>query len=236
VKGFGGFPAGKTKATRIPNLFFSELLPAIDHLAELKVTLYCFWRLHRMQGEVRFVRRDEIEADRPLMAGLAAHAEAAIEVLSDALERATARGTLLHVALDGPDGEDDLYFMNTPKGRAAVEGIESGQWRPHTDDTHVPFDLTVERPNIYTLYEQNIGPLTPLIADKLRDIEDGYSEVWVRQAIDIAVQHNKRSLAYVTAILDRWQTEGKRREEYRGDTARDRRRYIEGEFADYIEY
>ena len=43
MKGFTGFPAGKQRLTAIPNLFFSELLPAIDHLAELKVTLYAFW-------------------------------------------------------------------------------------------------------------------------------------------------------------------------------------------------
>lgn len=235
MKGFSGFPAGKTRATRVPNLFFSELLPAIDNLAELKVTLYCFWRLHRMQGDVRYVRLSEVEADRPFLEGLVKRREEAREVLVDALERATARGTLLHVAVEGADGIDDLYFMNTPRGRAAVEGFERGEWRPG-DAAHAPFDLTVERPNIFTLYEQNVGPLTPLIAEKLRDLEAAYAEAWVRDAIDIAVQHNKRSLAYVSAILDRWQTEGREREGPGRDRSRDRRRYIEGEFADYIEY
>ncbi|MCH8095186.1 MAG: primosomal replication protein N, partial [Chloroflexi bacterium] len=48
---FNGFPAGTTRLTAIPNPFFSELLPSIDHLAELKVTLYAFWYLSRAEGD-----------------------------------------------------------------------------------------------------------------------------------------------------------------------------------------
>lgn len=235
MKGFSGFPSGKVRATRIPNLFFSELLPAIDHVAELKVTLYCFWRLYQKQGDVRFVQRAEIEADEVFMAGLAKRPEKAARVLADALERATARGTLLHVTVDGEDNGADLYFVNSAKSRAVVEGIERGEWQPG-DDSHAPFDLSIERPNIFSLYEQNIGALTPLIAEKLRDMEESYPEAWVREAIDIAVQQNKRSLAYVLAILERWQTEGKGSEKPGRDLEAERRRYITGEFADFIEY
>ena len=54
MQGFSGFPAGKQPVVRIPNTFFTELLPAIDDLAELKVTLYCLWILNQKQGELRF--------------------------------------------------------------------------------------------------------------------------------------------------------------------------------------
>lgn len=235
MKGFSGFPNGKIRATRIPNLFFSDLLPAIDHLAELKLTLYCFWRLTRMEGDVRFVRRSEIEGDAEFMAGLVSRPAEAVGVLADALERAVARGTLLHAALETQEGVADLYFMNTARGRAAAAGLERGEWHPR-DASHVPFNLSIERPNIFTLYEQNIGPLTPLISDQLRDIEETYSAEWITEAIGISVQQNKRSLAYVSAILDRWQREGRKGEEHRGDRRDDWRRFIEEEYADYIEY
>ena len=42
MKLFSGFPAGKLDVTPLPNLFFSELVPAIDDLAELKVRGYAF--------------------------------------------------------------------------------------------------------------------------------------------------------------------------------------------------
>ena len=46
---FNGFPPGKTRTTVIPNQFFSELLPTIDDLVELKLTLYCMWALQQQE-------------------------------------------------------------------------------------------------------------------------------------------------------------------------------------------
>ena len=51
MKGFSGFPKGKTRITPVPNLFFSELMPFIDDIDELKLTLYCFWRLGLKEGD-----------------------------------------------------------------------------------------------------------------------------------------------------------------------------------------
>ena len=232
MKSFNGFPAGKVRATRLPNLFFSELLPGIDNLAEMKVTLYCFWLLHQKQGAVRYLRRNEIEGDATFMAGLDAQPEQALEKLGEALERATSRGTLLHVMV----GESDqLYFVNTAKSRAAVEGLKDGKWQPG-DDLMAYYGLEVEQPNIFALYEQNVGPLTPLIADKLRDIEASFPENWIGESISIAVENNKRSLAYITAILERWHAEGKDSGKSRRPSGQDSQRYITGKYADIVEY
>ena len=51
---FAGFPSGKVRTTPIPAPFFTELLPQIDHLGELKVTLYALWFLDRQEGQIRF--------------------------------------------------------------------------------------------------------------------------------------------------------------------------------------
>ena len=53
---FGGFSETKTRTTSIPGQFFGELLPAIDHLGELKVTLYLLWRFDRMEGTFRYLQ------------------------------------------------------------------------------------------------------------------------------------------------------------------------------------
>jgi DNA replication protein len=207
MQGFIGFPS-KGRLTKIPSQFFTELLPQIDNLAELKVALYAFWRLQQQEGQLTFLRKDEILADAEFMDGFGMQEDQREMALSDALERASMRGTLLHVQVKNGAGIDDLYFINTPKGRAAVEGIEAGKWSPILDAT-VPLEVLVERPNIYRLYEQNIGALTPLIADHLNEIEQSYPQGWVEEAIDIAVKHNKQKLAYVEAILKRWQSEGR---------------------------
>jgi DnaD/phage-associated family protein len=65
------------------------------------------------------------------------------------------------------------------------------------------------KPNIFKLYETHIGPLTPSIADKLIDAEEEYSSEWIEDAIQIAVDRNKRFWSYCVAILRRWKMEGR---------------------------
>ncbi|TMC15624.1 MAG: DnaD domain protein [Chloroflexi bacterium] len=69
--------------------------------------------------------------------------------------------------------------------------------------------VQVERPNIFVLYEQNIGLLSPLIADELKDAADHYPAEWVEAAFREAVENNKRKWSYIRAILRRWETEGR---------------------------
>ena len=71
MEGFPGFPAGKLATTPLPNLFFSELLPLIDNLAELKVVLHLFWLIGKKRGALRYARLDELLRDRRLLDGLA---------------------------------------------------------------------------------------------------------------------------------------------------------------------
>lgn len=233
MKGFPGFPDGKPRITPVPNLFFSELLPAIDNLAEMKVTLYAFWALMQKEGAVRYLRLADFLSDMQFMSGLGPTPTVAADTLLDALERAVARGTFLHVNVESVDGVADLYFLNTEKGRAAVEGITRGEWRPSSAD-EAPPTLLVERPNIFVLYEQNIGALTPLIADQLRDAEQTYPTGWIEEAIQKAVENNVRKWRYVLAILERWRQEGKRDGNYRRDTQTDARRHIPEEYQDII--
>jgi DNA replication protein len=208
-RAFSGFPAGKVGKILIPEPFFSDLLPLIDDLAELKVTVYCFWALQQREGEYRYVRARDMQTDNVLLAGLDADGELAQRMLHAALDRATERGTLLAVELPRPSNSegDTLYFMNTDKGRRAVEAIERGDWTPGSEDR--PVALIDDQPTIFALYEANIGPLTPLIADTLKDAESTYPYDWIAEALRIAVELNRRSWRYVEAILKRWATEGK---------------------------
>ena len=104
MQGFSGFPAGKLATTPVPNQFFSELLPLVDNLAELKVILHLFWLIGRKSGTLRYARLDELLRDRRLLDGLAtAHRGTAPTsgeaALRDGLERAVARGALLHMTV-----------------------------------------------------------------------------------------------------------------------------------------
>jgi DNA replication protein len=232
---FKGFQPGKQHITRVPNQFFSDLLPAIDDLVELKLTLYCFWALQQQEGDYRYVIRREVLADALFLSGIDPDAEQAAEEVKTAFDGAVARGTLLHAAVEGASGPDDLYFMNTANGRNAIRAIAEGRFEYGGRDC--PIALIVDRPNIFTLYEQNIGPLTPMISEQLKDAETEYPAVWVQEAIRIAVERNARNWRYILGILKRWQAEGR---DDGGPTQQssqaDRYRYITGEYSDFIDY
>ncbi|MBC8248170.1 MAG: DnaD domain protein [Anaerolineales bacterium] len=240
MKGFSGFPAGKVHFTPLPNLFFSQLLPAIDDLAELKVTLHIFWLLHQKKGYPRYVSRRELEADGVLLGGLRGAGQESEERLGQALERAVARGTLLHVTAlrrgsgqaQQEDERDDWYFMNTDAGRKTVDKIRHGELELEAAVSLSEVRLEVERPNIFVLYEQNIGLLTPLIAEELRDAEKAYPAGWIEEAFRIAVEHNARHWRYVRSVLERWATEGKDS----GAKERKQRWYTKEEYEKFIKH
>jgi DNA replication protein len=231
---FQGFSESKGRSTPIPAQFFSELLPEINHLGELKVLLYLVWRLNHLEGRFRYLRQADFLTDERFMQGLSEHVSEREAVLEDALERLVVRGALLRVSVPQEQGQNCFYFMNSPKGRAAVEAIQQGKWRP-VEMPAAPISLDQERPNIFRLYEEHLGPLTPMIAETLRDAEQTYPLDWLEDAIRIAVENNVRRWRYVDAILRSWKEKG-RDEQDRQGTEKDRRRYIEGEFADYIEH
>jgi len=231
--GFAGFPAGKQPTTPVPSAFFTELLPAIDHLGELKVTLYALWALGRQRGAHRCLRMEDLRRDQRLLEALAPRAEDALEALQESLDRAVARGALLRVE-PGGEGNPACFFLNSPRGRAAAEGLRKGAWSPDEDAPAAGWDTV--RPNIFVLYEQNIGPLTPMIAETLREAETTYPAAWIEEAVRIAVENNVRRWRYVQAILEDWRTKGRdEREDLRQPEAA-RRRYVEGDFADFIEH
>ena len=65
-----------------------------------------------------------------------------------------------------------------------------------------------DKPNIYRLYEENIGPLTPLIAEDLRAARSEYPEPWIEEAFHLAVQRNARSWRYIDTILTKMERGG----------------------------
>jgi len=218
----------------IPSSFFSDLLPAIDHLGEMKVTLYALWSLSRSEAEVPYLTREQMIGDRLLMEGFDRSPSSAEDILDESLERSVARGSLLRASLQLEQGSQELYFFNDPQGQAALSALGNGSWRP-SGEPEAPVELRIERPNIFNLYEQNIGPLTPMIAERLRDAEQTYPQSWIEDAIRIGVENNVRKWRYVEAILEDWLTSGKREREDRGDTEKARRRYRQGEFADFFD-
>lgn len=220
MKQFSGFPT-KMEFTPLPNLFFSTLLPRINDISELKVTLHIFEELYRKRGYPRFVTYRELLGNTSLMNSLRETTKPPEEVLRKALEMATQRGIFLHLALDRNGSTEDIYFLNTESQRQTMAKIQSGELNlSGLKAVGQAYVETEEQPDIFTLYEENIGMLTPMIAEELREAEKLYPETWISDAIKEAVNQNKRKWSYILAILERWSTEGKNDGTYRRDSAK----------------
>lgn len=94
-----------------------------------------------------------------------------------------------------------------------------------------------ESPDIFTLYEENIGMLTPLIADYLKEAESRYPRNWIVDAIKEAVSTNKRHWRYIASILERWQTEGRSDGAYQQypEKGHDPDKYIRGRYGHIVQ-
>jgi DNA replication protein len=103
--GFIGFPDIKMKPVIIPDHFFTELLPQINDLAELKLTLHCFWLLNEQEGELKYLRGLDLRNDDRLLRSLTLDSDLRPPqaVLEDALQRAVARNTLLKLEIETPE-------------------------------------------------------------------------------------------------------------------------------------
>jgi len=242
MKPFTGFPA-KMLFTPLPSFFFSSLLPQISDITELKTTLHILGALYRKQGYPRFLTYRELLNNTSLMSSLREATKPPKEALRQALEMATKRGTILHIVLDRDGVPEDIYFLNTESNRQVMAKIQNGELilsglkaEGQTDiETESEATPGEELSDIFTLYEQNIGMLTPMIADELQEAEKLYPVIWIKDAIKEAVSLNKRNWKYIARILERWSTEGRSNGTYRRDFKKtDPDKYIKGKYGHMV--
>jgi DnaD/phage-associated family protein len=209
---FGGFIEGDS-AIPIPSIFFNDLLPRITSFEELHVTLNVLQHVQQTGGlevpvaETTLVRDASLrqvmktpgsprEPDRRIQLGL---------------DLAVARGSLLRFSAVSGRTEAVWYYVNTNENRSLLAAMTRGSVAPPRMLWHgaKPPEITPELPNAFRLYEQNIGPLTPLLADQIgRAIED-YPAEWIEEAIGEAVAYNRRNWRYISRILENWSVQGK---------------------------
>lgn len=216
---------------RLPQEFFTEVLPGITQPAEMKVTLHVFYLLKASRRRPRMVEWATLCADITLVRSLRVIAPLRPfeDVLVDGMDAAVRRGTLLHVPV--PDGPrvGNWYLANTERNRTWAVRASNGDisWLPP------PAVMPSERPSLFKLYEQNVGILTPMLVVELREAEEMYPSDWFVDATREAVRSNKRSWRYIRAILERWARDGR---EGHSNVAEDPQRYISGALSDIVKY
>ena len=209
--------SGEREFTSLPDVFFTQIMPKIQDIAELKVTLYIFYLLNHKRRYNRFVTRGELSS-LSLM-------EMEEETLEHALSLAKEHGTILQATLNIDGKPEEAYFITTESGKEAI--TESNVIASKAQQSH--------QENIFALYEQNIGVITPMIAEELKGAEKLYPPQWIDEAFKEAVRMNKRSWKYIARILERWAREGKEGGEHRKGTKESGPdKYIRGKYGHLV--
>jgi DNA replication protein len=207
---FKGFPA-RAEVTPLPNIFFTEVLPNIENLTEAKAVMQVFFLLSRRKGYPRFVSFKELNSDPVLAKGLRHLVPATGDLLKQALELAVQDGILLHVPVDMSGQPEDLYFINNQAEKDTIAKIVQGTLKIPDVAVRKEEEPEVPQPSdIYNLYEQNIGMLTPILAEELQEAEHRYPAEWIQEAFREALMANVRNWKYIHSILKRWEREGKK--------------------------
>ncbi len=193
------FPKG-TKLIPVPAQALGPLLAEIDSLAELKCTLRLIGMVYQRRSERLWVTASEMENDAILTEGLAQEPDGSKQAIVRGIQLAVARGAILQAVRDA----EKALFLNDEPGRRAMARLG---YVAVEEPASVP--QGEERPNIFALYEENIGSLTPMLTEELKEAELEYPRRWIEDAFRIAVSSNHRNWRYIAGILKRWAIEGK---------------------------
>jgi DNA replication protein len=195
----------ETGSVSLPGSFFTRAMPKIQDLTELKIVLFAAYLIRGEQDHPAFITHRELKA---------ACCELSVELSDEALRRALDSG-VQHGAL--------------LRSTANVDGTPE-------DVYSLPFgDQQQEIVNIFALYEQNIGIITPMIAEELKDAERLYPREWIEEAFKEAVSLNKHSWRYIARILERWASEGKDSGEYKRDAKKGGPdKYVKGRYGHLV--
>ena len=201
------------KTWPVPRSLITDILPAMTDLNELQVVL-AMLRLVLEAGDVSapfeestFVR-DRTLRDALRVVGSGNSADYRI---ATGLDLAVGRGVLLRFRTIEDQHERVWYTIATPEAKSAIDRMLQGESLPPRslwEGDSAP-RIEPERPTVFRLYEQNIGLLSPIIADQLVRAMERYPREWIEDAIGEAVAYNRRNWRYIQRILQNWATTGR---------------------------
>lgn len=210
MKQFSGFPA-RSEYAPVPIAFFSALLPEITDVAELKTSLHLFRILIPMKRIPQFVTLNELAGDANLVLSIKNDNEPPKDTLRRAIGVAVQRGCFLQLCLEKNTTQEHIYLLNTKTNQENIQKIKDGELRLPRLELIKEVELqTKQQSNIFSLYEENIGLITPMIAEEIKEAEKLYPLSWINDAFKEAVKANRRSWRFISFLLERWSTEGKK--------------------------
>lgn len=225
------FGAAPTEISILPRSFIERVIREVRDLAELKVILLI--ATAQLEGQPFYAAPEEWVRQHPsLHRGLhpVGTDSSADEAIERGIERAVAHGLLVRILVRHPQtgAATNWLLLGTTQAHQYVHQL-AYHTVPWPTPTSSPALVEPVRPSVFQLYEQNIGPLTPLLAEKIAEALEEYPVEWVQDAIEEAVSYGKRHWRYIQRILERWAAEGR-------ETASTRRNHSTAEPLDPAKY
>lgn len=102
------------------------------------------------------------------------------------------------------DVTEVCHVTQRDKSRDVTQQIREEKNREDKNRVEAAAEAAVApRDPVFTLYESEIGPLTPVIGEELRELTKEVGEVIVKQAIVEAAKSGGRTFKYIQSIADR---------------------------------
>jgi DnaD/phage-associated family protein len=193
----------------VPREFLTQTIAQIDDQTELHVTLAIF-RLAADSGSTPpAVSEDAVLRDAVLGRTFPEDRRSSklAQRIRRGLQYATARESVVQVVLT-IDGHDERWYVPaSAENRTSLERVivEPGAW-PVAGTEAI---IAATAPSVFSLYEKNIGMLTPLLTDQIETAMELYPLGWIEDAIGEAVVYNKRNWRYVQRVLENWSVNGR---------------------------
>ena len=201
---------------QVPGAYVTQAVRQVGDIVELKVTLLAFYLLSRSREYPGYVMHADLVLKAATVLGI--DEMATVAGMGAALER----GVFLKAQLQAEGAAGIAYFANIEADVEAIEQLKAGS----------PAGASaLKTPNIFELYEQNIGIMTPIMAEELKDAQRTYPAEWIEDAFREAVKGQKQNWKYVSRILERWRVEGRGSGAHRSGTVPDDPdKYVKGRY------
>ncbi len=143
---FDGFKGNPKFTIQIPEEFFTRVLQELDDPGEMKSILFVFWYLQAREENTGYATRKELLADPVVAGAFGTDTSDREKKFTAAVAKAVKRGVLLTAHQDN----EDYTIINSPRGKALLTGLNTGDWR--AKEMGLPtISLADERPDICSL-------------------------------------------------------------------------------------
>jgi DnaD/phage-associated family protein len=194
----------------IPRTYFDDRLAQATTYDELQVLLATIRLLAESANDSGEIEEESIMRDTQLNAVLSttATSQSSTSRIIRALNQAVIRGALLRLSVL-TKGRQRIVYQLADRDVPISDSAEIDETAFDGDAT-LPSSLhDAQAASVYAAYEDNIGMLTPLVADQIRLALELYPASWIHEAIGEAVAYNRRQWRYIQRVLQNWSADGR---------------------------